>query len=120
MGRRRPAINTCRRRAEDEALARPRPFSIEAASDVMVTLIRRQGLSALAEGNLSLASFLRSVVLNELQRTQEHAATINMSAKNRFLAFLRDWLSGPGHQALFACRSCIRTLRTISASRSRR
>jgi CRP-like cAMP-binding protein len=36
------------------------------------------------------------VVLNELHRTQEHAATINMSAKNRFLAFLRDWLSRSG------------------------
>jgi CRP-like cAMP-binding protein len=34
---------------------------------------------------------LRAAVLNELQRTQEHAATINRSAKNRFLAFLRDW-----------------------------
>ena len=73
-----------------------RPFSIEAASDVMVTLIRRRGLSALAEGSPSLANFLRSVALNELQRTQEHAATINMSAKNRFLAFLRDWLSRSG------------------------
>jgi CRP/FNR family transcriptional regulator, nitrogen fixation regulation protein len=73
-----------------------RPFSIEAASDVMVTLIKRRGLSTLAEGNPSLASFLRAVVLNELQRTQEHAATINMSAKNRFLAFLRDWLRRSG------------------------
>ena len=73
-----------------------RPFSIEAASDVMVTLIRRQGLSALAEGNLSLAGYLRSVALYELQRTQEHAATINRSAKNRFLAFLRDWLRRSG------------------------
>jgi CRP/FNR family transcriptional regulator, nitrogen fixation regulation protein len=73
-----------------------RPFSIEAASDVMVTLIRRQGLSALAEGNPSLASYLRSVALDELQRTQEHAATINRSAKNRFLAFLRDWLRRSG------------------------
>jgi CRP-like cAMP-binding protein len=73
-----------------------RPFSIEAASDVMVTLIRRRGLSDLAEGSPSLAKFLRSVVLNELHRTQEHAATINMSAKNRFLAFLRDWLSRSG------------------------
>jgi CRP/FNR family nitrogen fixation transcriptional regulator len=73
-----------------------RPFSIEAASDVMVTLIRRRGLSALAEGSPRLANFLRSVVLNELHRTQEHAATINMSAKNRFLAFLRDWLSRSG------------------------
>ena len=68
-----------------------RPFSIEAASDVMVTLIRRRGLATLAETNARLASFLRSVVLNELQRTQEYAATINMSAKGRFLAFLRDW-----------------------------
>ena len=68
-----------------------RPFSIEAASDVMVTLIRRRGLATLAETNARLASFLRSVVLNELQRTQECAATINMSAKGRFLAFLRDW-----------------------------
>jgi CRP/FNR family nitrogen fixation transcriptional regulator len=73
-----------------------RPFSIEAASDVMVTLIRRRGLLALAEGSPGLANFLRSVALNELQRTQEHAATINMSAKNRFLAFLRDWLSRSG------------------------
>jgi CRP/FNR family nitrogen fixation transcriptional regulator len=73
-----------------------RPFSIEAASDVMVTLIRRRGFSTLAENSPSLASFLRSVVLNELHRTQEHAATINMSAKNRFLAFLRDWLSRSG------------------------
>jgi CRP/FNR family transcriptional regulator, nitrogen fixation regulation protein len=73
-----------------------RPFSIEAASDVMVTLIKRRGLSTLAEGNPGLANFLRSVVLNELQRTQEHAATINMSAKNRFLAFLRDWLRRSG------------------------
>jgi CRP/FNR family nitrogen fixation transcriptional regulator len=73
-----------------------RPFSIEAASDVMVTLIRRQGLSALAEGSPSLASYLRSVALDELQRTQEHAATINRSAKNRFLAFLRDWLRRSG------------------------
>jgi CRP-like cAMP-binding protein len=71
-------------------------FSIEAASDVMVTLIRRRGLSALAEGSPRLANFLRSVVLNELHRTQEHAATITMSAKNRFLAFLRDWSSRSG------------------------
>jgi CRP/FNR family nitrogen fixation transcriptional regulator len=71
-------------------------FSIEAASDVMVTLIRRQGLAALAESNPSLAKFLRLVVLNELQRTQEYAAIINRSAKNRFLAFLRDWLSRSG------------------------
>jgi CRP/FNR family nitrogen fixation transcriptional regulator len=73
-----------------------RPFSIEAASDVMVTLIRRRGLAALAEGDPGLARFLRSVVLHELQRTQEHAATINRSAKNRFLAFLRDWLRRSG------------------------
>jgi CRP/FNR family nitrogen fixation transcriptional regulator len=71
-------------------------FSIEAASDVMVALIRRRGLSALAEGSPRLANFLRSVVLNELHRTQEHAATITMSAKNRFLAFLRDWSSRSG------------------------
>jgi CRP/FNR family nitrogen fixation transcriptional regulator len=72
------------------------PFSIEAASDVMVTLIKRRGLYALAEGDPSLAAFLSSVVLNELHRTQEHAATINRSAKNRFLAFLRDWLRRSG------------------------
>jgi len=72
------------------------PFSIEAASDAMVTLIKRRGLATLAESNAPLASFLRSVVLNELQRTQEHAATINMSAKNRLLAFLRDWLRRSG------------------------
>jgi CRP/FNR family transcriptional regulator, nitrogen fixation regulation protein len=73
-----------------------RPFSIEAASDVIVTLIKRRGLTTLAETNAPLASFLRSVALNELQRTQEHVTTINMSAKGRFLAFLRDWLRRSG------------------------
>jgi CRP-like cAMP-binding protein len=62
----------------------------------MVTLIKRRGLAALAESNPRLANFLRSVVLNELQRTQEHPATINMSAKGRFLVFLRDWLRRSG------------------------
>src|SRR4029079_4036096 len=51
---------------------------------------------ALAEGNLSLAGYLRSVALYELQRTQEHAATINRRAQNRVLAFLRDWLRREG------------------------
>jgi CRP/FNR family nitrogen fixation transcriptional regulator len=73
-----------------------RPFSIEAASDVTVTLIKRRGLTTLAESNPRLTSFLHSVVLNELQRTKEYAVTIKMSAKNRFLAFLRDWLRRSG------------------------
>ena len=68
-----------------------RPLSIEAASDAMVMFIKRRGLAALAENNARLADFLRSVIVDELQRAQQYAATISMSAKDRFLAFLRDW-----------------------------
>jgi CRP/FNR family nitrogen fixation transcriptional regulator len=72
------------------------PLSIEAASDVMVMFIKRRGLTTLAEGNARLAGFLRSVILDELQRAQQHAATISMSVKGRLLAFLQDWSKRSG------------------------
>jgi CRP/FNR family nitrogen fixation transcriptional regulator len=73
-----------------------RPLSVEAASDVMVMFIKRRGLATLAEGNARVAGFLRSVILDELQRPQQHAATITVSAKDRFLAFLQDWSKRSG------------------------
>lgn len=73
-----------------------RQFSIEAASDAMVTLIKRRGLATLAESSPRLANFLRSAVLNEFQRTQEHVVTFKLNAKGRFLAFLQDWLRRSG------------------------
>ena len=79
-----------------------RPLSIEAASDAIVMLIKRRGLAALAESNAHLGGFLRSAVVDELQRAHEHATTINMSAKDRFLAFLRVWSKRSG------TLSCIR------------
>ena len=72
------------------------PLSIEAASNVMVTLLKRKGLASLAATNTRLAEFLRSVVTRELRRTQERAATISISAKDRFLTFLKDWLKRSG------------------------
>jgi CRP/FNR family nitrogen fixation transcriptional regulator len=68
------------------------PLSIEAACDAMVMLIKREGLARLVAGNVRLAGFLREVVENELRRTQEYAAAISMSARDRFLTFLRDWI----------------------------
>jgi CRP/FNR family transcriptional regulator, nitrogen fixation regulation protein len=68
-----------------------RPLSIEAASDAIVMLIKQRGMLALAENNAQLSAFLRSVAVNELQRAQEHAATISMSTQDRILTFLRDW-----------------------------
>jgi CRP/FNR family nitrogen fixation transcriptional regulator len=41
-------------------------------------------------------TFLRAMVAKELQRVQEHAATISVSAKERFLTFLHDWLNRSG------------------------
>lgn len=73
-----------------------RPLSIEAASDAMVMLIKRNGLASLAATNTRLAEFLRSVVTRELERAQERAATISISAKDRFLTFLKDWLKRSG------------------------
>jgi CRP-like cAMP-binding protein len=78
------------------------PLSIEAASDAVVMLLNQRGLAALAATNARLANFLRSVVTNELRRAQAHAATISLSAKDRFLTFLKDWskrsgVSGPVH-----------------------
>jgi CRP/FNR family nitrogen fixation transcriptional regulator len=72
------------------------PFSIEAASDVIVMLLKRRGLAALAATNAGLADFLRLVVTNELKRAQAHAAIIGISAKHRFLTFLKDWLERSG------------------------
>ena len=72
------------------------PLSIEAASDAMVMLLKRRGLAAIAATNIELANFLRSVVTNELKRAQEHAATISISAKDRFVIFLKDWLKRSG------------------------
>jgi CRP/FNR family nitrogen fixation transcriptional regulator len=68
------------------------PLSIEAASDAIVMLIKRRGLATLAESNAHLADFLRSMVLSELQRAHEHATVISMTAKNRFLTFLKGWI----------------------------
>jgi len=69
------------------------PLSIEAASDAVVMLIKRRGLAAT---NARLTDFLRLVVTNELNRAQEHAATIRLSAKDRFLTFLKNWLRRSG------------------------
>jgi len=71
--------------------AETRPLSIEAASDAMVMLIKRRGLSALAESNKHLSAFLRSTISAELERAQEYATTISMCARDRFLAFLEEW-----------------------------
>ena len=73
-----------------------RPLSIEAASDAIVMFFKRRGLATLAESNARLAGFLHSVLVGELQRAHEHATIINMSARNRFLAFLRDWSKRSG------------------------
>jgi CRP/FNR family nitrogen fixation transcriptional regulator len=73
-----------------------RRLSIEAASDAMVILIKSRGLAALAASNTRLADFLRATVAKQLQRAQEHATTISMSAKDRFLTFLHDWLKRSG------------------------
>jgi CRP/FNR family nitrogen fixation transcriptional regulator len=73
-----------------------RPLSIEAVSDAIVMLIKRRGLATLAESNTRLAGFLRSGIVRELQRAHKHAATINMSAKDRFLVFLQDWSKRAG------------------------
>ena len=77
-----------------------RPLSIEAASDARVMLIKRQALMALAEQNTRLVDLLHSAITKELRRAQEHAATISISAKDRFLTFLNDFIirlgtSGP-------------------------
>ena len=68
-----------------------RPLSIEAASDAMVMLIKRRGLATLAQSDARLGGFLHSIAVDELRRAHEHTATINMSAKDRLLAFLQDW-----------------------------
>jgi CRP/FNR family transcriptional regulator, nitrogen fixation regulation protein len=73
-----------------------RPLSIEAASDAIVILIKRRGLAALAATDTQVADLLRAVVTNELKRAQEHAATISISAKDRFLTFLKGWLKRSG------------------------
>ncbi|HET7802825.1 MAG TPA: cyclic nucleotide-binding domain-containing protein [Pseudolabrys sp.] len=73
-----------------------RPLSIEAASDAVVMLIKRKGLATLAETNTQLATFLRTVVTRELERARVHAASINISAKDRFLTFLKDWSKRSG------------------------
>lgn len=73
-----------------------RPLSIEAASDAIVMLIKRRGLDTLAATNTQLAEFLRLIVVNELTRAQNHVATISISAKDRFLTFLKDWLKRSG------------------------
>jgi CRP/FNR family nitrogen fixation transcriptional regulator len=73
-----------------------RPLWIEAASDAMVMLIKRRGLASLAENNLRLADFVRSVVVGELQRAHEHAVIMNMNARDRLLFFLREWLKRSG------------------------
>jgi len=69
----------------------PRSLSIEAASDAMVMLIKRQGLTTLAGSNVNVAAFLRSAIIKEIGRAQERATIISVSAKDRFLAFLRNW-----------------------------
>jgi CRP/FNR family transcriptional regulator, nitrogen fixation regulation protein len=71
-------------------------LSIEAASDALVIPIKSRGLAALAASNARLAGFLRAVVTKQLQRAQEHAAIISMSAKDRFLTFLHDWMKRSG------------------------
>jgi CRP/FNR family transcriptional regulator, nitrogen fixation regulation protein len=73
-----------------------RPLSIEAAADATVMLIKRRGLAALAASNSHVADFLRRLVVSELDRAHEHATVISMNAKDRFLAFLRDWLKRSG------------------------
>lgn len=72
------------------------PLSIEAASDAIVTLIKRRGLASLAATDARLADFLQKAVLNELKHSQDHAASINMSGKDRFLVFLNGWLKRSG------------------------
>lgn len=72
------------------------PLSIEAASDAIVMLIKRRGLATLAATDQHVAGLLHSTVTNELKRAQEHAATIGISAKDRFLTFLKDWLKRSG------------------------
>lgn len=76
-----------------------RPLSIEAASDALVTFIKRQGLVSLAERDRHIADLLHSTIAKEIQRLQLYATTMSISAKDRFLAFLRDWSkrSGTSH-----------------------
>jgi|SRR5689334_10322266 len=73
-----------------------RPLSIEAASDALVTFVKRQGLLCLAEKNRHIADLLQLIIAKEIQRAQLYAATISISAKERFLAFLRDWSKRSG------------------------
>ena len=73
-----------------------RPLSIEAASDAIVMLIKRNGLASLAARNRQLTEFLRSAATRELDRVQRYAATISTSAQERFLTFLNDWLRRSG------------------------
>jgi CRP/FNR family nitrogen fixation transcriptional regulator len=72
------------------------PLSIEAACDAMVMLIKRKGLATIAANNARLATFLRSVLINDVQRAQEHASMISMTARDRFVTFIRDWLKRSG------------------------
>jgi CRP/FNR family nitrogen fixation transcriptional regulator len=74
----------------------PRALSVEAAADAIVVWIKRGGLAALAARNANVASLLHTCVCNELQRAQDHAVAVSASAKNRVLAFLRDWMKRSG------------------------
>ena len=73
-----------------------RPLSFEAAADAVVMLIKRPALMRLAASNARLSGFLRTRIGGELNRAQEHATTMSMSAKDRFLTFLEAWLKRSG------------------------